>query len=854
MLFSLRHRELFSRRFHLQSLRVTRLCFSLLTLLTFASAAHAASIRGTVTDPSGAAIRGATVMLVMNGHVVTSAVSASDGSFQLTTGTPGHVFLVIKASSFRQLSTPDFYAGTLDNIERKLVLEPEWVRESIVVTATGTPTPQEQTTNATTVLNAQDLMGHSDIVGILRTVPGAVVEQVGQRGAQTSVFLRGADSDANKMLFDGQNAGDIGGRFDFGPVSTTALEQVEIYRGPNSNLYGADASGGVVSFTTPHGTTSFPSFLLEGDAGNFNTSREELEVAGTHKTLDYFGAFSWFQTGNSIPLDEYHVATSAGNFGWQPSGSTQIRATVRYGVDATGVPNAYAFYGISDDRKEGDQDLYLGGVLDNQTTADFHNRFQLGAARKREESQQWYPAGLCYPSGTCDGAPNSYTGGNYYGLVVKIHGANGFSIMGPALLNYSAANGGVYPNRLDLGTERNLFNYQGDYQVTPHVELTAGFHVEREYGYEREPVYGINESIQRTNYDYIVAAHGDFKNRFFYNLGTSFEHYELIGNGVSPRLGFGYYVVRPRKGFWGGTRINFSFAQGIREPALTEQIGSLYNFLQQNGGQATINQLGILPIQAPTARTWEGGAQQAFWQEHLVWRVNFFHNQYGKEIESVGAGLIPSLLPNLTPQQQQELQAFLNNNNAYSLDLNSLSFRALGIETTLEGGIGRNLFLRGGYTYLDSVVQKSFSSDNAALLGGYAPTFDGIPVGIYSPLKGARPFRRPPHTGFVTASYSIKGFAAAVTTTYSSRADDSTFLGYADLNQGNSLVLPNRNLDYRFFRSDLGASYQLLPWLGYYVQGENLSSNQHIAPVGYPSLPLAFVTGLRIHVGHSKSQ
>ena len=27
----------------------------------------------------------------------------------------------------------------------------------------------------------------------------------------------------------------------------------------------------------------------------------------------------------------------------------------------------------------------------------------------------------------------------------------------------------------------------------------------------------------------------------------------------------------------------------------------------------------------------------------------------------------------------------------------------MGVETTVEGGIGRNLFMRGGYTYLDAV-------------------------------------------------------------------------------------------------------------------------------------------------------
>jgi len=379
--------------------------------------------------------------------------------------------------------------------------------------------------------------------------------------------------------------------------------------------------------------------------------------------------------------------------------------------------------------------------------------------------------------------------------------------------------------------------------------LLAAFHYANERAAEREPVYFIDESLSVSNYDYVFGAHGDFKNRLFYTLRGSVQHYQIFGNNFSPNAGLSFFALRPRPGIFSGTKLNFSFAQGVREPALTEEFGSLYKFLLLNGGQATIQQLGISPIQAPTTRTWEGGGEQAFWGERIVFRACYFHNEFGRAIESVGAGLVPELLPNLTSQQQQALESVLQSESAYSLDLNSLAFRAQGIESTVESGIGKNIFLRGGYTYLDSVVQRSFSSDNAALIGGYAPTFNGIPVGIYSPLTGARPFRRPPHTGFFTASYAGKKITGVFTSAFASRSDDSTFLGYEDINQGNSLVLPNRNLDYGFAKLDLGGSYQLLTWLSIYAQGENLLSQQHIAPIGYPSLPMNFRAGLRIQWG-----
>jgi iron complex outermembrane receptor protein/vitamin B12 transporter len=814
-----------------------------------AAVCPAASIRGVVTDATGAKVTGAAVSLLSNGQVIASAVSVSDGSFQITTGSSGHFFLVVSAKSFRQLQTPDFYAGQFDSIERDVVLEPEWVRESIIVTATGTPTPQPQTSAATTVLSPLDLSLRTDLDSALRIMPGTFVAQDGQLGSQSSLFVRGGDSTSQEILLDGVSIDDMGGRFDFGPLSTTAVESAEVYRGPNSSLYGADAASGVVSLTTPHGTTSFPSLLFQGDAGNLDTSREELEVAGADKKLDYLGAFSWLQTANDLPMDEYHVATSAANVGWALNGATQIRATLRYGVDATGVPNQWDFYHIADDRKEGDQDLYGSGTVENQTTASFHNRFQYGLTRKREQSQQWYAAGVCIPAGSCDGAPDSFTGGNFYGLPVAIAGANGYSVAGPALLNYSAANGSVYPNRLDLISNRDQFLYQGDLQLTPHLMLLAGFHYENERVAEREPVYFIDDSLNVTNYDYVFGAHGDFKNRLFYTLRGSVEHYQIFGTIFSPNAGLSYYLLRPRPGVFSGTRLTFSFAQGVREPALTEDFGSLYDFLKQNGGQATIQQLGISPIEAPQARTWEGGGEQAFWGKHIVFRASYFHNEFGREIESVGAGLVPELLPNLTPAQQQALEATLQSESAFSLDLNSLAFRAQGIESTVEGGLGSSIFLRGGYTYLDSVVQRSFSSDNQALAGGYAPTFDGIPVGIYSPLTGARPFRRPPHTGFFTVTYAHNRITGIFSAAFASRSDDSTFLGYEDLQQGNSLVLPNRNLDFGYAKLDLGGSYQWFTWLDVYAQVENLLDNQHIAPIGYPSLPFTLRAGLRLRWG-----
>jgi len=820
-------------------------------LVLFAAFAPAASIRGVVTDATGAKVTGAAVSLFNNGKVIASAVSSADGSFEILTGASGRFFLVVSARSFRQLQTPDFYASQFASVEHNIVLEPDWVRESIVVTATGTPTPQPQTSAATTVLSPLDLALPTDLVSALRLMPGTFVVQTGQRGAQASLFVRGGDSDDNKILIDGVDAGDLGGRFDFGPLSTAGVESAEVYRGPDSNLYGAGADSSVVSLTTPHGTTSFPSLLFQGDAGSFNTSHEQFALAGAHSKLDYLGAISWLQTANYLPMDKSHLGTGAANVGISLNASTQLRGTVHYGVASTGDPNAWNFYYVADNATQKDQDLFASGSIDNQTTPGIYQSARYGLTRKREQYTQWAPEGICFPAGSCGspGVTPTYAGGNYFGLPFTIHGANGYTVAGPALLDYSWINGEKYPHSNQIVSNRDALIYHGDVTITPHLGGLIGFQFEDERGADPQGSY---PSVERTNYDYIAAVHGDFKTRFFYSLGGSLEHYSLFGTQTTPRAGVSYYLFRPRSGVFSGTRVLFNYGDAVREPSLTDQFYSLYNFLASNGGQSTIQQLNIMPLAAPSVRTYEGGGEQYFFSQHLIFRASFFHNEFGRQIEYVGLNLVPQLLPNLAAAQQKQLETILQTAGAYELSINSEAYRALGIETSVESGIGRNLFLRGGYTYLDAAVQRSFTNNDVALLGPI-PTYNnvpnGIPIGADSPLQGARPFRRAPHTGYFTATYSDKLFTGMFTSAFASRSDDSDFLAYDDINGGNSLLLPNRNLDFGYADLGLGGSFQLRSWVDVYAQAENLLNNEHIAPVGYQSLPFNLRVGLRLRWG-----
>jgi iron complex outermembrane receptor protein/vitamin B12 transporter len=794
-------------------------------------------VHGSVVDTLGRPIPNALVALVDNGEVVLTVKSGSDGSYQITTGTSGRFYVLATGTSFRELITESFYGASLDSVEENITLEPETLREAIVVTATGTPVPSAQVSASITRLGALDFQNFANVTDALSAVPGFHLVQTGALGAQTSLFIRGGNSDANKVLLDGVPLEDIGGTFDFANLATTGIAGAEAYRGPDSVLFGADAGAGVVAFSTPRGSTPFPSVIYDGDGGNFGTYRNQVQAGGTHNAIDYYGGFSDLQTTNSVAGDTYHDVTSSANLGYALGARSTLRASARNSDSATGVPGEYAFTQVANDAKQKDQNIFLSGVIDHTFSDTLHGFVNYGLARKREQYTQYSPTGEYVAAS-----------GVYLGKQVTVTGANGYTVSGQSILNYE----GTYPAASNSASDRDSLDAQLEKAFTPHLAAVAGFRYENERGAYRYPVYGIDESVERSNYDYTLEFQGDFRNRLFYTLGGGVEKNQLYGIVGAPHLGASYYLVRPGAGKIHGTRVNFNFSKGYKEPTLFEQNDSLYSFLLANGGSTTVNSYQVRPLGAALTRSYDGGVEQSLFDERVVVRATYFHNEFGNQIESVPTGEVPLLLPNLNPAQQASLEALLAGSYE-SPDLNSLSFRAQGAESEVQYGLRRNIFLRGGYTYLDTRVQQSFASSALSPTYNTSSSFADIAIGAGSPLVGARVFRRPPHTGFVSATYtdSKHKWTAVASGAFAGRGDDSTYLAYSDANFGNSLLLPNRNLDSAYANLSVGATYNIKSWGGVYTQLDNVLSQQHMSPIGYLSQPFTVRGGVRLTLGKS---
>ena len=75
----------------------------------------------------------------------------------------------------------------------------------MIVTASKLEEPLSQASNAVTVVTQQDITRRqtTDLFEQLREVPGFTFVQTGSRGALTSLFTRGGESDHNLILIDG---------------------------------------------------------------------------------------------------------------------------------------------------------------------------------------------------------------------------------------------------------------------------------------------------------------------------------------------------------------------------------------------------------------------------------------------------------------------------------------------------------------------------------------------------------------------------------------------------------------------------------------------------------------------------
>jgi iron complex outermembrane receptor protein/vitamin B12 transporter len=779
------------------------------------SAQEAGSLSGQVVDALGARVSGASVTLTRDGSQVGESTSDAEGVFAFSNLAAGRYQVTATAQGFQPRTSDPVYAGPGARPIVEIALDVGPLQQDVVVTAEAGQVLQSQTGAPVTVIDSQTLeaLNKPDVLEALRLVPGAQIVQVGERGGGTSLFLRGGNANFTKVLMDGMPANDIGGAFDFGQLDTAGVDRIEVLRQTNSVRYGSDALTGVVNIATRRGSARVPEFEYGIDGGNLRTFRNSISLGGAVRRYDYFSQYSYFTTDNNTPNSGYTRSTYAGRFGVAVGRGTNVSGTLRWLDGEFGSANAFSLYRIADDSSSESDQLYATITADSQHTDRWQSTVRFGSAGQTLHFINPTPTGTPFD-------PFGF-GANYLGDTVTLSGANGATVTGRAILDF----GGTYPSTFASRTTRRAFSGETTFQVTPELAVSGGARWEHEAG--SDPDDPNLDPTTRNNGGAFVEARASVMNRAYLSGGIGVEHNEVFGNEAVPRFSAAIFLREPSAEALAETKVSFNVGKGIKAPSVFQQQNAVFELVE--GTPAAAN---ILPVGPETSRGWDVALEQGFGGGRYRARIGYYDNEFENLLEFlsrtalVRAGVPPDVA----------------NATAFGGYINSQSFTARGVELSADAVVRRVVRFGASYTYLDAEVTQAFSASAAS-----NPAFPGVQIGAFSPLVGNRPFRRPANSGTLFVSYASGPAAVALSAYFAGERDDSTFL--TDEFFGNSLLLPNQDLDPAYQKVDLSVSYRVHPQAKVYTSIENLFDTDYEAAFGFPSLPFAIRAGVTVTFG-----
>jgi vitamin B12 transporter len=470
-----------------------------------------ATITGTLTDPSGAAIAGAKIAgesLDSQGHPFETQ-TLRDGTFKLPLE-PGRYRVTVAHPSFARVEQ-DFTLAAGEARTWDVRLKLETMSANVVVTAAAEPGFVEDAVVPVDVITREQIDQQQQIwlTPMLAAAPGAGFSRLGPMGGVTSFFLDGGNSNYTKVLVDGVPVNQPGGAVDLSNFNLDNVDKIEIVHGASSALYGSDSMDGVIQIFTHRGTTPVPQLALEDDGGAFGTGRGSGQVSGLLGAFDYSAGVGYFTTEGQGPGDFYRDATLSGNFGWRFTDTDSVRLSLRNSLSDAGQPG--------------------------QTLLADRSPFALNPGGHSDLHD--FSAGLNW---------NFVTGEHWQ------HQVSGFES------RFQDLNFSPEFSSLPFVDKDNRAGFEEQSTYLFHNGGITG-------GYEYEVEVGQTET--RHNQAGYLEARRQFGPRLTAIAGARVEANGFFGTRVVPRVGVSY-ALRHGGGFWGATRLRSSYGQGIKEPEI----------------------------------------------------------------------------------------------------------------------------------------------------------------------------------------------------------------------------------------------------------------------------------------------
>ena len=460
---------------------------------------------------------------------------------------------------------------------------------NVVVTATRTETPENEIGSAMTVITAKDIADKNinNVADALRTVPGLDVVRAGGAGQQTSVFMRGANSNHTLVLVDGVEMNDPSsptGAFDFALLQTDNIERIEVVRGAASAAYGSDAIGGVINIITKKGEGK-TKLTAVAEGGSYGTWKTGGNISGGTDRVNYSFDASRLETDGFSTADQaignvnpngHANTTVSGRSGFKVTDNLDLGATLRYNEGKT----------TSDD---------CGGVnCDNTGNYNtFNELFTRGFGHLKLFDGLWEQT---------LGAAYSRIDRNAVNVLNPVDTLNSF--------NSVAAN---------LG-EKVKLDYQNIFHIHKTNTVTLGIEEEADSltssAISADPG-GYNASIPMKTMNTVSTYLQDqikLFDRSFTTLGVRYDDNNRFGGHETWRANELYTIKET------GTRLKASYGTGFKAPTLNQLYDTIYN-------------TGNINLKPEISRGWDVGLEQDVFKKLSTVGVSYFENAFSNLIQ-----------------------------------------------------------------------------------------------------------------------------------------------------------------------------------------------------------------------------
>lgn len=466
-------------------------------------------------------------------------------------------------------------------------------RDLIVVTASrsGDAIPANLIGSSVTVLDSKALEHRQTRVlsDILRDVPGIAVNRTGAIGGLTQIRIRGSEGNHVLVFVDGIKASDpYHGEYDFGTLLADESARVEVLRGQQSSLYGSDAIGGVISYTTLSGREA-PGITARAEGGSFGTFSTAARVAGTAGD-----DFDYALSGTYLSTD----GTPTARAGKRDLGSKSLGSSAK--LNWTPAPNFKL--------------TAIGRYSD--TRADTNDQ-------KIDPSS---PIVRGYRVITVVDTPGSYfenTG--FYGLL-----RGELSLFDNALT--TAVSGQIADTNRDAYTRSGYSygdrgrRYRGSLESTirfgnEHVKnrFTAAIDAEREDFRNIDPTgYAFGGKNRIDTIGYVAQYDLTINDRFAFGASARLDDNDRFDDAATYRATASY-------AFATGTRVRGAYGTGVKAPTPNELFGYVDG-----------KYIGNPDLQPERSRGWEAGLEQSLFDQRVTLGATYFRSRFYNQIETVG--------------------------------------------------------------------------------------------------------------------------------------------------------------------------------------------------------------------------